>query len=479
MRVRKQRTGITLLFVVSLIVLFMLLATTFLVVSSQYLRGAKSYSQGEVFSEDPVNELDQAFYVLLRDTTDPDNPVRGHSLLADIYGVTRGFGGTITGVGDSANEPNELVKNLDVASVDPAGTLDFNQKMGRFHNLLVGRFLTITSGKAKGLTGRIIANTVEFDGGAGGGGPIGGGAGGNPTNRISVLFDRSSFDRDPGSQTVNLNSALADVQLNGVEFWVNGPAFQGKGAGFNGTTDPTQAAYSAEALSPNQEGTPTLENYLSQGDLNETWDAPDYQNVWLSAQESGIDANGQYVSFDLPSFYRPRLPSDAGGFRADLPSPLGPDIQGSPFQEFDVDNDGDLRKDSIWVDFNLPVMADDTGRTYKRLFAVMVRDMGGRLNLNAHSNRFHLDFQEWTAEMPYVADEIAAPTAWPVQARSTGFSEDGQVLAFPQGQGWGPPEINLRTVFSNDDLKRLFSAGVIDGFPAYYGRNGVDGQPGI
>ena len=71
------------MFVVSMIVLFMLLATTFLVISSQYLRGAKSYSKSEIFEAEPKNELDQVMYMLLRDTRDPNNPMRGHSLLAE------------------------------------------------------------------------------------------------------------------------------------------------------------------------------------------------------------------------------------------------------------------------------------------------------------------------------------------------------------------------------------------------------------
>ena len=65
---RTDRKGITLLFVISMIVLFMLLATTFLVVSSQYFRGAKSYSKSEIFERDPHNDLDRVLYMLLRDS---------------------------------------------------------------------------------------------------------------------------------------------------------------------------------------------------------------------------------------------------------------------------------------------------------------------------------------------------------------------------------------------------------------------------
>ena len=47
-----------------------------------------------------------------------------------------------------------------------------------------------------------------------------------------------------------------------------------------------------------------------EGDLNETWDAADYQNMWLSAQVPQIrtiGGNDFFYSEDLPAFYRPNL----------------------------------------------------------------------------------------------------------------------------------------------------------------------------
>lgn len=454
---KKQRTGITLLFVVSLIVLFMLLATTFLVVSSQYLRSAKSYSEGEIFTVDPVNELDQAFYILLRDTTDVNCPIRGQSLLADIYGLMKGFRGNITGATYQVDQPNQHVVVLTVANTNPI--TPGGQTFGIQDNLLPGRAITITSGRAKGLTGRVVANNMT---------------------EIAVMFERANFDREAVNQTSDFLAALTDA-----EFLVNGPAFQGKGAGFDPGAAATDPAYTAEALNPNRTGdsaTVFQANYFGSGDLNETWDAPDYQNVWLSGQVAGI-FGGNYVSFDLPSFYRPNLGAN-NNFRA-LPTPLTPDNHPNApmnWMEYDVDNDGDLRKDSIFVDFNLPVMTDDTGRTYKRLFAVLIRDMDGRLNLNAHSNRFHLD-SNLGGGVPLVVnpnmseDEIAYQAIAGNSENRTNFSEDGLVSAFPKGQGWGPPEVNMRTVLNSVQLDRLMRGWDADGDGTIdiAGRNGFDG----
>lgn len=467
---KKQRTGITLLFVVSLIVLFMLLATTFLVVSSQYLRSAKSYSEGEIFTVDPVNELDQAFYILLRDTTDVNCPIRGHSLLADIYGLMKGFRGTVSATSYSATEPNQHIVILDVQNVTPV--IPGGQTFGATDNLLQGRVLTITSGRAKGLVGRIVVNALPNAG--------------NPA-QIGVVFDRASFDRESVEQTSGLLAALTDV-----EFLVNGPAFQGKGAGFNPGTPANLAAYNDHALNPNRKSESTLDyrtNYVGAGDLNETWDAPDYQNVWLAGQRSWIEnagmPNERYRSQDLPSFYRPRLLGN-NNFRA-FTGILPPDPD-SPFGTFDVDNDGDLRKDSIWVDMNLPVMTDDSGRTYKRLFAVLVRDMDGRLNLNAHSNLFHLDntggmpSPPTTLDPSLVADSIAYQISpVPNSENLTNYSENGLVAAYPRGQGFGPAEVNLRTLFSSQQLGQLRNGAVVAG-QNVFGRNGFDGgapAPGL
>lgn len=53
---------------------------------------------------------------------------------------------------------------------------------------------------------------------------------------------------------------------------------------------------------------------------------------------------------------------------------------------WDVDNDNDGSPDSIWVDLGMPVTTDAQGRLVKPLFAIMVIDMDGRINANAHGS---------------------------------------------------------------------------------------------
>ena len=85
---RRSRSGVTLLFVVSIIVLFLLMGTAFVLVSNDFFRAAKKRSNKHVFDIDQNSVVEQAFYDLLRgpELNDSNSPLRGHSLLADMYG---------------------------------------------------------------------------------------------------------------------------------------------------------------------------------------------------------------------------------------------------------------------------------------------------------------------------------------------------------------------------------------------------------
>jgi hypothetical protein len=63
--------------------------------------------------------------------------------------------------------------------------------------------------------------------------------------------------------------------------------------------------------------------------------------------------------------------------------------------EWDVDNDNDGIADSIWINANLPRFEDRRRSTLKRtivqpLIAVLIRDLDGLLNVNAHGNAAHV-----------------------------------------------------------------------------------------
>lgn len=53
---------------------------------------------------------------------------------------------------------------------------------------------------------------------------------------------------------------------------------------------------------------------------------------------------------------------------------------------YDVDNDGDGYKDSVWIDLGFPVQTDPNGKKYKPLFAFLVVGLNGRIPLNTAGN---------------------------------------------------------------------------------------------
>ena len=83
---RTRRRGVLLLVVLSVLLMFVLMALTYLMVATQYLGGADAYANLERVGDDPESELDEAFMQLVRDTLNPDSMLQGESLLADLYG---------------------------------------------------------------------------------------------------------------------------------------------------------------------------------------------------------------------------------------------------------------------------------------------------------------------------------------------------------------------------------------------------------
>jgi hypothetical protein len=124
-------------------------------------------------------------------------------------------------------------------------------------------------------------------------------------------------------------------------------------------------------------------------------------------------------------------PRDRGGDIPNLPGSLGFLGQGG--------------SDSQWMDFGAPVMHSADGRKYKMLFAPLVTDLDGRVNLNVHGN----------------------------------IKNSGDFIA-GGNQGWGRWEVNLQYVFNTangrTDVPQLFR-GLPTG--AVFGRYGSSTGPHI
>ncbi|HEY2414607.1 MAG TPA: hypothetical protein VGI40_20335 [Pirellulaceae bacterium] len=133
---------------------------------------------------------------------------------------------------------------------------------------------------------------------------------------------------------------------------------------------------------------------------------------------------------------------------------------------WDVDNDSDGVPDSVWIDPGLPVITSPDGRRYKRLAAILVKDMDGLINVNAHGNLQQTAIVNGT--YPYLARSGLAPNmidnnsntyqTLPVPSGSTysyGYGlgvivSGGAVQHFPRGIGFGPAEVEFSNLLGND-----------------------------
>ncbi len=486
----RSRRGVVILVVLSLLVLFVLLVVTFAIVAGQYRRTSLAYARQEVLGPQPHKDLDRAFYQLLRDTRSQGSSLRFHSLLRDYYGGD-GFSGqlrpsaTLQSVNTTNSPPSstntyqfsggqlmDLVVEIDpsngkvITSTDGIDlTATHNGQPGYFQGLrsvpgyYKGCVLTITSGSARGTSVRIV-DYAFFD------------EGGVTRPYFRVVAPRADLDR-----------ILSWGDLGGAKFVVNGRPFSGTGPGLDDATNTLTAhdvtTTAPVSLVPNYSSLPIISRYerparsnapaelapILHGDMNESYDAVDFQNMflaWMPPTPTG-------AADIIPSFHRPKLieywvtqggyvqtnpdfirrvsmrpyEPNFDGSNPDFPDPLAPPT--SP--RWDVDNDGDGIPDSVWVDLGFPVQTAADGRRYKPLFAILCSDLDGRLNVNAH------DRKRWFT-----------PSAYPAIA-------GGDTNTVPtRGLGYGPPEIRLDKAGITGDL-----AGLLD---ARYGGDGAPGGSG-
>jgi hypothetical protein len=126
---------------------------------------------------------------------------------------------------------------------------------------------------------------------------------------------------------------------------------------------------------------------------------------------------------------------------------------------WDVDNKGDGKYDSVWIDPQFPIMSTKDGRRYKVLVAPLVEGLDGRINVNAVGN--------WAQISTRYDNDIPNPM----------LKIPGATGAFrlAQGRGYGPAEINIKPLLGNglnDVQKRRLIAELL------MNKYGLDRMPG-
>lgn len=497
---RRHRRGVLLLVVLSILVLFVVIAVTFVLIAGQNRRSLRSESVAERYTNDPQKQCDEAAYQVFRGSDNIQSVLWTHSLLEDMYGANTidGFlmAAPVTTTAD--NHTGQLI-DLYVSAVNPkTGASQYSQNTTGPYSLISGYYngqvLTMTSGPARGLSTRIVGyrsgnpNTALPD-------PTGNSA----TFRV-VAFDGIATSTFIAWYSTGSNSAF-DQRLI-----INGRAFNGTGVGLN-TVSPYNAAgggnnqaysqltamdtsnglnvpyvylpnpkYFASNTTFNVAANPfPLLNYsnpVGPGGANEDYDAPDVQNMalaWMPVQT--VNPFGGALATIFPSFHRPDLvkwfentssqyntawtnASTNGIQRKVILRPLGASSDATIVPDhplftgsnpnfnpvtgpWDVDNDGDGTMDSVWLDVGFPVQTAADGKTYKPLAAILCLDLDGRVNVNAHGNGAQAFPADNNNDMLSVS-QVQGPFS--TSNPTAGGLQN--VVQLPRGQGYGPAEVN-------------------------------------
>jgi len=143
------------------------------------------------------------------------------------------------------------------------------------------------------------------------------------------------------------------------------------------------------------------------------------------------------------------------------PENLRDDTLTFPFWEatgpWDVDNDNDGLPDSIWVDLGDPVQRTKDGRFYKPLYAFLIQDMDGRLNINAHGSPDHFANTDLDGSRTIRPLDNLQNFNLPSGASAIMGTSDSQLFSsnqLPHGSGWGPGDVSLRSILSPDLVTR-------------------------
>ena len=86
---RKPRRGVLLLLVLSLLVLFALIGTTFIIVAGRYDENSRRYSDLDRVGTDPAEQLNSVMMDLLRGPSGRSSILTDENLLRDLYGDDR------------------------------------------------------------------------------------------------------------------------------------------------------------------------------------------------------------------------------------------------------------------------------------------------------------------------------------------------------------------------------------------------------
>jgi hypothetical protein len=481
-RSRQAHRGVILLIVASLLTLLLLIGVTFVLLASRSLDRAKIEARRDEVGDQPEKEFDLVLGQLLYDTA-ARSSLNGHSLLEDLYGRDL-LAGTLTSAGTSQWGGQAI--SFTASTAPPGHSPVFDYYTGRVLTFIDGplagqstRILQFdptipqfvveaqTSAAAPQFGNRFLVNGAPFNG-----------TGAGYDAKLRLINAEYVATVNMGNDVPGLVSLLP--HFNGYDIDGGGGYFGYLGVGFydpihDGGLDESWDAVDMQNMylamvPPN---TAELRNAGSAAPLIPSFHRPELANYWRNNLPSELTAsspnlnpftNPSHANFLRTFLFRP-MPWDhrnfsGGNINLDYaairqqvttadPSLIEPAISEQVTAIllnnlsnlngiWDVDNDGDGVPDSVWVDPGLPVVTAADGKRYKRLVAILVKDMDGRADLNGHGNLAQIDNSSGgyvnRAETPLLVQFGLAPA--------------GTFL--PRGLGFGPAEVDMTNLYGGN-----------------------------
>jgi len=407
----QPKRGVLLLVVLSLLTLFMLLGTTYMVVTSRARSTARAFSRAAEAAHSAGSAagrrfVDEAFLAVARgpaisedannngvlDNGEDQNgngklDFVGYPIGEDLLGDKYGFASR------TATQSSRQVLSGKLSAPSPiSGVQGQTQQQPTLVLVAVSKWNPASVGPEQ-LAGRVVTFTLpDFTWST----RILRGQGTPGQSSTGFVVSLAPVAGCRGATLTDLDAAIKRAaNATSTDFVVNTREFVG---------DPTAAATGGAAA-----------------DTNEPYDGFDAANPFLAQLVSSPAylPTSPSTGVGPPTFVRASYAPAAGG--------------GTPV----VDNDGDGVFDSYWLDFGFPVARDAAGVACKPRVAVLVVDLDGRLNVNAHgSMSAALTLQNpsnftWPSAAPQLPSGLTA----------------AQLSAIPLGSGYGPPEVRLADVF--------------------------------
>ena len=383
----RRRRGVLLLVVLSMLTLFMLLGTTYVVLASRFRSTSRAFLKiADDQNTAPYahrNRLREAAVQVIRGTTNTHSVLRFHDLLADKYGgnatehtlanASLVAGDQILRVG-LATSTTTLGGRVVTFRTGPAGVV------GTSHRIIDSDASDIYILRPQRLasTADLIGTTVLINNADFRGEGIDASDSHRP-NWAGVNQLPVGTPHEPHDAIDSQNYALGPAVVAGT----NGERLSYvRPAAPNYVVDQLDLAYDGDRVAAEQRLEAMLNNPANPGgNLNRRA----YASVSLStAERQALSAIRRSTLRPFPYDHWPDEQSlvDFAGKPISVTSLLSPAA--------DVDNDGDGVAESVWLDVGLPPFSLFDRTKVKPLMAIHCIDLDGRLNVNVHGSAAHL-----------------------------------------------------------------------------------------